>query len=207
MTRSAWLAIALVLVCWTSSASAETGPRQVVEAANEQIHKLVTQDAREGTPEAAERDRQLKTVVNDLLDLDFMAQDALGRTWSERTPAERQEYVSLMRQLVERSYLRQARSRVQYTVSFGAVDVDQAHGRAEVETTLDVTTRGRREEIEVVYTMALRDGRWRVVDVETDGASTVRNYRAQFRRIIQQDGFGELLSRMRSRLEAGESDL
>ena len=70
-----------------------------------------------------------------------------------------------------------------------------------------VRRRGRVEEIEVVYTMAQRGGAWRVVDVETDGVSTVRNYRSQFRRIIGQDGFEALLQRMRTRLEAGEVDL
>jgi phospholipid transport system substrate-binding protein len=205
--RTTQLIVSLVFVVHSWPAAAEIGPREVVEQANNRIHKLVSQNAREGTPQAAERDRQLKAVVTELLDLDFMAQDALGRTWDERTPAERQEYLSLMRQLVERSYLRQARSRVQYTMTVRDVTIDQASGRAEVETVLVVTTHGRREEVEVEYDMALREGRWRVIDVQTDGASTVRNYRAQFRRIIQQDGFGELLARLRSRLEAGESDI
>ncbi len=227
--RHVGLAILVSLFTWAGPAAAEQGgtpspaaeqgtpsapqatkapgPRETVERANQQIHKLVNQELPEGSPQAAERDRQLKAVVGELLDIDFMAQEALGRTWRDLTPEQRQEYLSLMRQLVERSYLRQTRSRVDYTVTFGEVDVNERRGEAEVVTQLQINTRGRIERVEVIYTLARRDGRWRVVDVETDGASTVRNYRAQFRRIIRNDSFGELLSRMRSRLEAGESDL
>jgi ABC-type transporter MlaC component len=95
---------------------------------------------------------------------------------------------------------------VDYTVAFGEVEAGR-RGRMEVPTKVRVRRRGRQEEVEVVYTLAERSGRWRVVDVETDGVSTVRNYRSQFRRIIDQDGFAALLERMRTRLAEGEVDL
>jgi phospholipid transport system substrate-binding protein len=192
---------------WALPAAAESGPRDLVEQANQQIQKLVNQVHAEGSPGATERDRQLKTVVTELLDIDFMAQEALGRTWESLSPEQRQEYLSLMRQLVERSYLRQTRSRIDYTVEIGDVDINERRGQAEVQTRLRITTRGRVEMIEIVYGLERRENRWRVVDVETDGLSMVSNYRSQFRRIIRQDGVPELLNRMRSRLQAGETDL
>ncbi len=200
--------VTLLLIAGTANrAAAETSARATIEQANERIQKLVSQDHPEGSAKAAEADKQLRVVVNQLLDLDHMAQKALGRTWNERTGEEQQEYLGLMRRLVERSYLRQARSRVEYTLEFGEVEEDAERGTAEVVTTLWVKTRGRREEIEVVYSLAKRGESWKVTDIMTDGSSTVRGYRAQFRRIIQKNGFNELLTRMRSRLEAGETDL
>lgn len=197
--------VLLLSLTWAFSATAQPGPRETVEAANQQLSALLKQKA-PTTPQATKaHDTKLREIVTNLLDLDHMAQESLGRYWSQQTEEERREYVTLMKQLVERSYLKQARSRTSYTVSFGAVNVNG--NEAEVETTLRVTSRGRREAVEVVYSMALREGRWRVVDVETDGASTVRNYRAQFRRIIQNEGFAELVARMRRRLAAGEADL
>lgn len=188
-------------------ALAQTGPRETVEAADRGIRSLMNKQAPVGSPADAAREKQLKELVTDLLDLDNMAEKALGRQWSKRTDAERRDYLELMRQLVERSYLRQAKSRTQYQVQYGGVDVDGEAGEAEVETTLTIHTRGRREHIDIVYTLTRNDGRWRVTDIETDGASTVRNYRAQFRRIIEQHGFAELLTRMRRRLEEGTADI
>lgn len=197
----------LLILGFAPRAAAEPSARAAVEEANQKIQQLVSQDHPAGSSKAADAEKQLKVVVNQLLDLDYMAEKALGRTWRERTAEERQEYLGLMRQLVERSYLRQARTRVDYTVEFGDVEEDAARGTAEVATTLWVKTRGRREEVEIVYTLSKRGGVWKVVDIMTDGSSTVRGYRAQFSRIIKQSGFDELVSRMRSRLEAGEADL
>lgn len=190
---------------WSGKAGAQSGPRERIEEATQQIRQILSKQAPPSSPAAAQQDKQLQTVVNQLLDIDHMAEEALGRQWRRRSETERQQYLALMRQLVERSYLRQARERTEYQVRIVSVDIDD--DEAEVETMLEFETRGRQERIEVIYSLELRDDRWRVVDIETDGASTVRNYRAQFRRIIRSQGFEELLNRMRQRIEAGESTL
>ena len=51
--------------------------------------------------------------------------------------------------------------------------------------------------------MVQSGGDWRVVDVTTDGVSMVQNYRSQFNRIIDREGWAELISRMERRLEQG----
>lgn len=190
---------------WIQNSHAQTNPQEVVKTANENIQNLLKQNIAENTPQATKRDAELKTLVTNLLDLDYMAQKALGRYWRQQSEEERQEYLGLMRQLVERSYLRQARSRTEYEVQFRNVTTEG--DESEVETNLRIKTRNRIENVEIIYTMKKQGQTWRVVDIETDGASTVMNYRTQFRRIIKQHGFGELISRMRKRLDAGEADL
>jgi phospholipid transport system substrate-binding protein len=204
--RFAIMAIVVpAIAALAAPAGAEQGPRERIEEANRRIHDLVSKQAPEGSPAATQRDEQLRAVVTDLLDVDEMARQALGRAWDERSEAERRDYLDLMRQLVERSYLRQARERTEYTLTIG--DVETHGNEAEVETELRFQTRGRLESIDVVYTLALRDGRWKVTDIETDGASMVSNYRTSFRRIMRQDGFAELLNRMRRRLAEGASEI
>ncbi|MCB9654606.1 MAG: ABC transporter substrate-binding protein [Deltaproteobacteria bacterium] len=51
---------------------------------------------------------------------------------------------------------------------------------------------------------------WRVIDVSIDDVSTVRTYRSQFRKLIAQEGFEGLLTRMRKKTEdirSGRADL
>jgi phospholipid transport system substrate-binding protein len=204
---AAVLIVGLAVALQGAPALAQAGPRERVEAANRRIHELVSKQAPQGSPAATQRDEALRAIVNDLLDLDDMSRQALGRAWDERTEAERRDYLEVMRQLVERSYLRQARERTQYTLTIGRVDVDAARNEATVETELRFQTRGRQETIEVVYTLARRNGLWKVTDIETDGASMVSNYRTSFRRILREEGFPELLSRMRRRLAEGETEL
>ena len=40
--------------------------------------------------------------------------------------------------------------------------------------------------------------RWRVYDIAIDDVSTVRTYRSQFRKLIAEKGFPELINRMKS---------
>ena len=57
----------------------------------------------------------------------------------------------------------------------------------------------RRSEITLDYRLHLRDGRWRVYDLQIDGVSFVSTYRSQFDRIIQAESYSALLERMRKK--------
>jgi phospholipid transport system substrate-binding protein len=55
----------------------------------------------------------------------------------------------------------------------------------------------------VDYLMHQVDGKWRIVDIVTEGTSLVGNYRSQFRRVIKKHGFPELLKRMKNKAGQG----
>jgi phospholipid transport system substrate-binding protein len=46
---------------------------------------------------------------------------------------------------------------------------------------------------------------WRVVDVVTEGSSLVGNYKNQFHRVIQKDGYEALVRRMKDKLAKGQT--
>ena len=52
--------------------------------------------------------------------------------------------------------------------------------------------------------MLWKDGHWVVYDVVTDEQSMLENYRAEFNKIINKDGFDALLKRMRKKLDEKE---
>ena len=57
----------------------------------------------------------------------------------------------------------------------------------------------RRTEIALDYRLHLREGRWRIYDLQIDGVSFVSTYRSQFDRIIQSESYAALLERMRKK--------
>ena len=186
---------------WPAQAAAETGPRQTIEAADQRIRQLLAVQAPSGSAEAARRDEQLGEVVGELLDLDQMAHDALGRYWDRLSPPERREYRELLGQLVEQAYLGQVRAHVAYQLQFGEISVDR--DQAWVETLVVLTSDPRGPTFQVVFDMTRRDGRWRVREIVSDGVHLVGSYRVQFTRLIRHRGFAELLRRMRERLGQG----
>ncbi len=75
-----------------------------------------------------------------------------------------------------------------------------------VHTTARSRAQRRQPPVSIDYAMRRVNGTWKVVDVSTDGVSMVDNYRSQFTRIINRDGWNELIARMQRRLAQGASD-
>jgi phospholipid transport system substrate-binding protein len=82
-------------------------------------------------------------------------------------------------------------------------------GETAQDDSVVVRTRARSREnrraqpVEIDYLMHRDANGWRVYDVTTDGVSLVDNYRGQFNRIIDRDGFDGLLRKMQSRIASG----
>ena len=59
------------------------------------------------------------------------------------------------------------------------------------------TPRKSGAEIPIDYRMLKNGGRWLVYDVNIEGVSLVSNYRTQFNKIIQTNGYNSLVERMK----------
>ena len=186
--------LAALLTASVSPALAQPAQaRSYLEARHEEAKAVLQQ------PAGASRTARLTELLNGLLDYNALAQASLGDHWGGQDEAARAEFVSLLKQLVERSY----QANLERTLSF-EVEYESARARGEdvrVTTMARSRTNRRAPPVSIDYTMR-REGRsWRVVDIITDGQSLVEGYRAQFNRIISRDGWDGLLSRMRRRLE------
>ena len=146
---------------------------------------------------AKDRRVAVRKIANDIFDFNETAKRSLGRHWAARTPAEREEFVQLFSDLLERSYLSKIElyggEKIQF-LSDSLEDGDQA----KVQTKI-VTKQG--SEIPIEYRMQNRSGKWLVYDVIIEGVSMVSNYRTQFNKIIQTSSFQELVKKMKSKQE------
>jgi phospholipid transport system substrate-binding protein len=183
-----------------SAAEAQaTGPAtRYLRQRNDDVLRILRRDA---TTDSArtQRSQEVTRILSDLLDYEELSRRALGPHWDQHTEAERREFVDLLRQLVERNYESNLEHLLEFEVSYtgettgseGAVVRTEARSRAE----------RRQPPVEITYTLHLQGTAWRVFDVVTDGVSLVRNYRNQFNRIITENGWPELIRRMRERLQ------
>ncbi|MCA9534157.1 MAG: ABC transporter substrate-binding protein [Myxococcales bacterium] len=147
---------------------------------------------------SATRNERLSTMVGELLDLEELSRLALRDHWDSRTPAQREEFVTLLRRLVQEQYERNLERTMNYEVTYDGADV---RGQVVTVRTLARSATNRRAPaVSIDYQMKKVGNVWRVFDISTDGVSLVRNYRAQFNRIITRDGWDALITRMRDRL-------
>ena len=177
------------------------GPRETVETAVVRVINLL-QDADAAKPEssttpgrqAADRRTEIRKIARDLFDFEEVTRRTLSRHWAARSADERAEFVALFTELLERSYVNRVETYAGENITYlgEAVDAGYATVRSKILT-------DRRSEIALDYRLHLRDGRWRVYDLQIDGVSFVSTYRSQFDRIIQAESYSALLERMRKK--------
>jgi len=159
----------------------------------------VLKTAQAGRGSASER-ATIRKLADELFDWQEMAQRSLGPHWRERSPAERQEFVPLFADLVERGYISKIEQydgeKIQYTGD--RIEGDQATVRTKV-----ITKQGT--EIPIDYRMVLRNSRWKIYDVDIEGVSLVANYRTQFNSVVRRSSYQELVKRMKSKEQPAAS--
>lgn len=152
---------------------------------------------------AGRPDTEVDKVFDQVLDYRILAEAALGEHWAGRTPAEREEFTSLLSKLVRASYRKNLKKTLGYDVTYKGTEKGK---NGEVVHTLAKNSQDAREEpLSIDYVVRNDGGASRIVDVVTEGSSMVGNYRASFNRIMKKGGFAEVLKRMRKKAESGSA--
>jgi phospholipid transport system substrate-binding protein len=200
MRRALMNMTAALLVGLAATAAQAMTPTETVRSRVDQALQTLGQTATT-TPEAAERRRvEIRRAADSLFDFTEMSRRALGRHWTDRTPAERDEFVRLFTDLMARSYIgkidRYAGEAIAYTGE--RVNGDEASVQSQV-----VTAKG--SQIPVEYRLHRVNETWTAYDVFIENVSLVGTYRSQFDRIIKTESFGRLLDRLREKGQVADA--
>ena len=170
---------------------------EAVRKANDTITALLKKKVTPGSEDEKKLAKQVTDSIRDFLDIDALGQRALDTHWSKLSAAQQKEYLALLRQLIEKSYIKGLRANLQYSVVY--VSESKKGEDIVVATKIETTRRGRPYTIAVDYVLRSAGGKLRAWDVSTDGVGLVENYRAQFNKIIAKDGFDGLIARMKKK--------
>ena len=170
----------------------ETVQKQVTQA----LEAVTTSPS--GHPDGAKRQQETRRVADSLFDFTEMSRRALGRHWTDRSPAEREEFVRLFTEVMARSYLGKIDRYAGESITYVGERVEG--NLAAVESRV-VTA--KKSEVALEYQLhRVGEDRWLVYDVVIDHVSLVGTYRSQFNRVIQTGSFGDLLKRLREKERA-----
>jgi phospholipid transport system substrate-binding protein len=181
-----------------ASATGE-GPMAQLKQTNDKIDRILKSKPAAGSPAENKAKEELKSIVNGLLDYQELARRALKQHWTPLTPAQQTEFVTTLRDLIEKRYVQQLRTHLDYQVAYKHEGL--AAGEAEVATVVKVKTRGKSSDLAVDYKLHKSGERWQVFDVITDEVSMVQNYARQFHKIITEKSYAELLKKMKQKIE------
>ena len=194
--RHVALALGLVLSVIIVLPAAAGAPSDQLKSQVDRVLKTLDDPELKKEGRGKERRTAVRKIANDIFDFNETARRSLGRHWQARTPAERDEFVQLFSDLLERSYISKVElyggEKIQYLGD--TIDSDQA----KVQTKL--LTKGG-SDIPIEYRMSRKGDRWLVYDVIIEGVSLVANYRTQFNKIIQTSSYQELVKKMKTKQE------
>jgi phospholipid transport system substrate-binding protein len=197
MTQILGFAAAVVALILGGAALAIAGvPTDTVRDYTDAVVKVLEDPALKVDERRAERRAAVRKIAIDIFDVQETARRALGPHWQQRSPQEREEFVQLFADLLERTYINKidlfGGEKLKFTEE--KVDGDHAVVRAKV-----ITKQGT--EVPVEARMINRGTRWQIYDIVIENISLVGNYRSQFDRIIRTSSYSELAKRLRSKGE------
>lgn len=171
-------------------------PTEQVQGTVDQVIKILTDPSLKAPAKTQERRAKLRRVIQERFDFTEMAKRSLGIHWARRTPEEREEFVRLFWDLLERSYVDKIESYSDEKSLYVGESID---GNFAVVKSKIVTKRNL--EIPIDYRLYKKGEGWWVYDIIVEDVSMVSNYRTQFNKIIRSSSYDELLKRMRTKLE------
>jgi phospholipid transport system substrate-binding protein len=198
MRRLALAPLAAALLAVTCSGAWAGAPTDQLHGRIDRVLEVLADPALKKDSKTTERRATLRGIAGEIFDFTEVSQRSLGRHWQARTPIERQEFVALFADLLERTYVSKIEgySGERLVYAGETLDGDQATVRTRI-----VTRQGT--EIPVDYRMFQRDGRWRAFDVSIEGISLVGNYRSQFNAIIARSSYADLVEKLKTKQDEG----
>jgi phospholipid transport system substrate-binding protein len=188
------LATAGLLVLSTVQGGWAATAQEQLKGAIERVVSTLDSPAMKGEGKAAERRAAVRQIANEIFDFGEIARRSLGRYWQPLSDAQRTEFVGLFGDLLERSYISKIELYGGEKIVYSGERMD---GDLAIVSTKIITKNGT--EVPIDYRLFRRGDRWMVYDVNIEGISLVSNYRTQFNKIIQSNGYNTLVDRMKAK--------
>ena len=184
------------LVCAAAFAASPDGSESPTEAVRETVTRVIQilEDPVLKDPvKRMARRRMLEEVVAGRFDYAEMSKRALALYWGPLTAAERTEFVEVFKKFLSDRYAEKIEGYSGEQVVYLSQRIEGPY--AEVRTEL----RSEKTTIPLDYRLFLKESRWHAYDIIADGVSLVNNYRSQFKKVIRDSSYQELVKKLRER--------
>ena len=138
----------------------------------------------------------LRNTINDQFNYRQMVMRSLAKNWDVRSAEEQQLFIALFKSLLENSYANKLESFSNEKINYLDEVVKGEYALVKTEVVRKATT------VAVDYKLVRENGVWQVYDFVIEGVSMVRNYRAQFTKIIQKHSYEILVQKLTDKINA-----
>jgi phospholipid transport system substrate-binding protein len=190
------LILAIAAIWRVPSARAAVDPMTTVQNTVNQALTVL----RDQTTPLAQRQDRLRQIVASTFEFTEMGKSALGYHWRQITPEQQKEFTDVFVSFIEDSYLSKISDYrgPDYQVNFLGARTD-GPGFSQVNT--DIIRAGK-DPIHVNYRLQQQGDQWKIYDVTIDAISIIANYRNQFNRVMNNQGYSTLIEDLKGKQAA-----
>ena len=145
-----------------------------------------------------QRQEKLRQIVAQSFDFTEMAKSALGYHWKTLNPQQQQEFTNVFIAFIEDSYLSKLNDYRGQQVQFVKASQDGAD-YSQVNTNI---VREGKDPIHLDFRLMQESGAWKIYDVTVDAISIIANYRNQFNRVMNNQGYDTLIKDLKEKQAA-----
>jgi phospholipid transport system substrate-binding protein len=186
MNKQLTALILLSLLLFSFSALAKVTPSERIKETVDQVLTVL----KDNTLDKHDRRDKVKQIVRKRFDYESMSQVILGKNWRKASKPQREQFITLFRELLEQTYYSAIDSYDNQTIRMGRERVKET--RANVQTYIVAANK----ELAVSYKMRFRNDDWYAYDVTVEGVSLVSNYRTSFNNLVKEKGMDGLLEEL-----------
>src|SRR5512136_3160817 len=172
-------------------------PLDTVKANADKVLDIL-RDPKLKSPSAKEiKKDKLRAIYVNMFDEVELSRRSLGMNWNKLNNAQRQEFVKLFEQVLEKAYADKILAYTNEKIEFTKESMIGSN-LAEVRTKVITASK----EIPINYRVIMKNGVWKVYDVVIENVSLVQNYRTQFNDILAKNTPEQLLEILRKKVKA-----
>lgn len=184
----------------TPVASQAGSPADDINVQAERILAVLADPQFKAPGQERARRRAVRRVAEDAIDFNETGRRTLGSHWEARSEAERQTFVALFTDLLDRAFLRHVD---RWDGEKLVVAGDTVEGERAIVHTKVLLRDGSEVPVDLAVVRSA-DARWRVWDVRAMGSSLVSSYRAQFGHMLKATPYDEMVVKLRAKVDSLE---
>ena len=187
-----------VLLLFAGSANAEIDAAKAETFVKEVTTEGIEQIINANIPQA-EKDARFAKLFNKALDLDFIGQFVLGRNWRTATPAQREEFIKVYRQLNISTWSKRFDEFKGREFIFKGTSPSNSAGQVFVNS---VVPMDQGEPAKVIWRVREKGGQYKIVDIIIENVSLAITARNEYTAFIKNNpgGVDALIANLKSKI-------
>ena len=188
-----------VLLLFAGNAAAEIDAAKAEAFVKEVTTEGIEQIINANIPQS-EKDARFAKLFNKALDLDFIGQFVLGRNWRTATPAQREEFIKVYRQLNISTWSKRFDEFKGREFIFKGTSPSNSAGQVFVNS---VVPMDQGEPAKVVWRVREKGGQYKIVDIIIENVSLAITARNEYTAFIKNNpgGVDALIANLKSKIK------